>query len=127
MTNLIFSAILTGHILVHDAFPGIFERFPERQDPGVQGYVAVNDCGELGERYVLVRRDLPDVLVAVADCAWRHDVAWREANGYIADVGAAIWQGPWRPQYAELWPVAARAEYWASFVPPARPGQAVLM
>ena len=126
MTHLILAGILSGQIVAHSAFPQVFERYPDRRDPGVQGYVAVNDCSELGNRYVLVRPGQRDVLVAVADCAWAYHVPYRESRGLIADVDEAIWTGPWRPQYAELWTVDARAAWWAGIVPAARPGQMVL-
>jgi len=126
VTHLILAGILSGQIVVHAAFPQVLFAYPDRRDPGVQGYVAVNDCAELGNRYVLVRPGQKDVLVAVADCAWAGHVAYRESRGLIADVDEAIWTGPWRPQYAELWTVEARAEFWAGIVPAARPGQAVL-
>ena len=104
----LLTAVLAGTILVHDAFPGVFAAFPERRDPTVAGYVATNDCAQLGQRLVLVRPGQPDVLVAVADCAWAHHVAWRERRGYIADVDSRLWVGPWIPQRAELWTVEAR-------------------
>ena len=101
-----------GMILVHDAFPAVFAAYPERRDPGVQGYVATNDCADMGRHFVLVRRGQPDVLVAVADCAQERHVAWRQANRFIADVDKALWVGPWIPQRAELWTVDAR-DWWA--------------
>lgn len=112
MTTNLSTAVLAGVILVHAAFPGVLATFPERRDPGVAGYVATNDCAQLGQRLVLVRPGQPDVLVAVADCAWAHHVEWRNQRGYIADVDAALWVGPWIPQQAELWTVDAR-EWWA--------------
>ena len=112
MTNLLLSAVLAGQIVAHNAFPAVLDRYPERADPGVQGYVAVNDCAELGRRYVLVRPGETEVLVAVADCAWAYHVPYREARNLIADVDAAIWAGPWRPQYAELWAPEERWLWW---------------
>lgn len=118
-------ALLAGLIVVHAAMPAVLERFPERRDPGVAGYVAVDDCDMIGRRLVLVRPGLPDVLVAVADCAWPEDVAYRQELGYIADVDAAIWQGPWLPRYAELWRPEDRAEWRESQPwPPRRRGYA---
>ena len=111
MTNLLLAGVLSGTILVHDAFPAVLAAYPERRDDSVSGYVATNDCGQLGQHLVLVRPGQPDVLVAVADCAWAHHVEWRTANGYIADVDAALWVGPWIPQQAELWDVEAR-DWW---------------
>ena len=112
MTNLIMAAAISGTILVHDAFPAVLATYPERRDPGVAGYIATNDCAQLGQRFVLVRPGQPDVLVAVADCAWAHHVEWRNQHGYIADVDARLWAGAWVPQHAELWTVDAR-EWWA--------------
>lgn len=106
------TGVLVGVILVHAAFPGVLAAYPERRDPGVQGYVATNDCADLGRHLVLVRPGQPDVLVAVADCAQERHVAWRQANRYIADVDAALWCGPWVPQPAQLWTVDAR-DWWA--------------
>lgn len=114
MTDIVPKAIAAGLIVVHAAFPAVLAGFPERVDPGVAGYVAVNDCAMLGQRLVLVRPGQPDVLVAVADCAWAKDVPYRERMGYIADVDAALWAGPWRPQEAELWTPAARAIFLAN-------------
>lgn len=126
MTNLLLASVIAGQIVVHAAMPSVLDRYPDRADPGVEGYIAVNDCAELGNRYVLVRPGQPDVLVAVADCAWAYHVPYRQSRNLIADVDEAIWAGPWRPQYAELWPVAERAEYWATIKPAARRGEMVL-
>jgi hypothetical protein len=108
MTNLLLAVVVVGTILVHDAFPGVLATYPERRDPTVAGYVATNDCAQLGQRLVLVRDGQPDALVAVADCAWAHHVEWRERRGYIADVDSSLWVGAWIPQRAELWTVEAR-------------------
>jgi len=111
------TALLAGLIVVHAAFPAVLAHFPERADPAVAGYVAVTDCAAMGERYVLVRPGLPDVLVAVADCAWSADAAYRADRGLIADVDAALWVGPWRPQRGELWDPLRRAAYLAERQP----------
>ena len=103
------TALLAGWIVVHAAMPAVLANHPERADPTVAGYVAVSDCAMIGQRLVLVRPGQPDALVAVADCAWEQHVAYREANGLIADVDEAIWEGPWIPQPAELWLPEARA------------------
>lgn len=110
-------AFLSGWIVVHAAFPAVLAAFPERTDETVAGYVAVTDCAMIGERLVLVRPGLPDVLVAVADCAWPAHTKYREARGYIADVDEALWHGPWIPQRAELWLLADRAAHLAEIVP----------
>lgn len=106
------AAALSGTILVHNAFPAVLERYPERRDNSVAGYIATNSCADLGKHFVLVRRGQPDVLVAVADCAWAQHVEWRNQHGYIADVDSRLWRGLWVPQPAELWTVDAR-EWWA--------------
>jgi hypothetical protein len=111
------SALLAGWIVVHAAFPAVLDTFPERADPAVAGYVAVTDCAMMGQRLVLVRPGLPDVLLAVADCAWPAHAQYREERGYIADVDEALWFGAWIPQRAELWLPAARAAYLAEIVP----------
>lgn len=109
-------ALLAGLIVAHAAFPTVLASYPERADPTAAGYVAVTDCAMMGQRLVLVRPGLPDVLVAVADCAWPEDAAYRARMGYIADVDTALWAGPWRPQYAELWEPTARAAYLESLL-----------
>ena len=111
MSNLLAASVIAGTILVHNAFPAVLATYPERVDNSVAGYIATNDCAQLGQRLVLVRKGQPDALVAVADCAWTHHVAWRERNGYIADVDARLWTGAWIPQPAELWTVDDR-EWW---------------
>lgn len=78
----------------------------------MDGYIGVNDCGEMGNLYALVRSGVPDAVVAVADCAQARHVAFRERMGYIADVDIAVWDGPEIPQEAELWPLEERAVYW---------------
>ena len=90
----------------------MFLHYPERQVDGVDGYIAVNDCSEIGNRYVLVRKGQPDALVAVADCAAAQHVTYRNEQGLIADVDVRIWTGGYWPQEAELWRVADREAYW---------------
>lgn len=101
-------SVRSGKIVLHNAFPAVLKNFPERVQSGVDGYIATDDCAEIGQRFVLVRPGLPDALVAVADCAWEADVPYRESMGYIADVDALLWDGPERPQPAQLWPPALR-------------------
>ena len=106
------TAILVGWIVVHAAFPQVLNNYPERIDDTVAGYVAVDDCGLMGDHLVLVRPGIPDVTLAVADCANPVHIPYRQSNGYIADVDAAVWRGAWTPQWAELWTPDARARYW---------------
>jgi hypothetical protein len=103
---------LTGLIVAHAAFPAVFETYPERQYEGVDGYIAMSDCDEIGNWYVLVRAGQPDALVAVADCAQAEHVAQRAEQGLIADVDVTIWRGGMWPQKAELWRVDDRARWW---------------
>ena len=103
---------LTGLIVAHAAFPAVFATYPERQQDGVEGYIALSDCGEIGNRYVLVRALQPDMLVAVADCPAAQHVARRAAEGLIADVQwPEAWTGGYFPQEAELWRVEDRARW----------------
>ena len=113
------TAILSGLIVAHAAFhtpTGVLANYPERRvyvdGVEVAGYVALSDCDEIGRVYVLVRPGIPDVLVAVADCAQDYHVQGRQARGLIADVDTRIWVGPMREQQAELWRPADRAAYW---------------
>lgn len=103
--------ILVGMIVAHAAFPAVFLNHPERQQDGVDGYIALSDCSEIGNRYVLVRDGQPDALVAVADCAASQHLAYRELEGLIADVEQRIWTGGYWPQLAELWRPGDRARY----------------
>ncbi len=102
---------LTGLIVAHAAFPAVFATYPERQTEGVDGYIALSDCSEIGNWYVLVRQGIPDALVAVADCAQARHVEGRNAEGLIADVDVALWRGGMWPQEAELWRVDDRARW----------------
>ena len=104
-------AVFAGLIVAHAAFPAVFATYPERQQDGVEGYIALSDCGEIGNRYVLVRQGIRDMLVAVADCAQARHVAQRGDQGLIADVDVAIWRGGMWPQEAELWRVEDRARW----------------
>ena len=104
-------AVFAGLIVAHAAFPAVFATYPERQQDGVDGYVALSDCSEIGNQYVLVRQGLPDALVAVADCAQARHVAQRSDQGLIADVDVAVWRGGMWPQEAELWRVDDRARW----------------
>ena len=104
-------AVFAGLIVAHAAFPAVFATYPERQQDGVDGYVALSDCSEIGNRYVLVRQGIPDALVAVADCAQARHVEGRNAEGLIADVDIALWIGGMWPQEAELWRVEDRARW----------------
>ena len=105
-------ALFAGLIVAHAAFPAVFATYPERQQDGVDGYVALSDCSEIGNRYVLVRQGVPDMLVAVADCAQAAHVARRAAEGLIADVQwPEAWTGGYFPQMAELWRVDDRARW----------------
>jgi hypothetical protein len=90
-------------IVRHDAFPGVFERYPERYVPGAF-YVATDDCDDIGEWRVLVVAGRA-YFVMVADCAAAEDVAYRRAMGYVADVGKRLWERngwPYCPIAAEL-------------------------
>jgi hypothetical protein len=109
-------ALLTGLIVAHAAFPAVFATYPERQQDGVDGYVALSDCSEIGNQYVLVRQGLPDALVAVADCAQARHVAQRSDQGLIADVDVALWRGGMWPQEAELWRVDDRARWFEQWL-----------
>ena len=110
-------ALFAGLIVAHAAFPAVFATYPERQQDGVDGYVALSDCSEIGNRYVLVRQGVPDMLVAVADCAADKHVARRAAEGLIADVQwPEAWTGGYFPQMAELWRVDDRARWQARWL-----------
>ena len=108
-------AVFAGLIVAHAAFPAVFATYPERQQDGVDGYVALSDCSEIGNRYVLVRQGIRDMLVAVADCAQARHVAQRGDQGLIADVDIALWRGGMWPQEAELWRVDDRARWFAQW------------
>ena len=87
--------------------PQVIANYPNRQQPDVDGYIAVVDCGRMGSHYVL-QLDGQTYLVAVADCAQVRDVAHIEyafGGRWIADVDATIWDDlPHIPQRAILWP-----------------------
>ena len=87
--------------------PQVIANYPNRQQPDVDGYIAVVDCGRMGSHYVL-RLDGRDYIVAVADCAQVRDVAHIEyafGGKWIADVDERLWGDlPHIPQRAILWP-----------------------
>ena len=89
----------------------MFATYPERQTEGVDGYIALSDCAEIGNQYVLVRQGVRDMLVAVADCAQTAHVQGRRDQGLIADVDVNVWRGGMWPQEAELWRVDDRARW----------------
>lgn len=105
---------LAGLIVAHAAMPAVLAAYPERVQDGVDGYIALSDCSEIGNQYILVRTGVRDMLVAVADCARLDDRQYRADMNYIADVEApGLWRGGMWPQRAELWRVEDRAAWLA--------------
>ena len=100
-------AALVGIVTLHLAMPAVIANYPNRAQSGVDGYIAVMDCGEIGRRYVL-ELDGRDYLVAVADCANVRDLAHIEytfSGDWLADVDEQTWGDlPRYPQEATLWP-----------------------
>ena len=94
--------------------PQVIANYPNRQQPDVDGYIAVVDCGRMGSRYVL-QLDGETYLVAVADCAQVRDVAHIEyafGGRWIADVDEHLWGDlPHYPQEATLWPLRVFRAY----------------
>lgn len=97
-----------GIVTLHLAMPQVIANYPNRADPTVDGYIARQDCGEMGRRYVL-ELDGHDYLVAVADCAAVRDIPHLEytfGGRWLADVDATMWGDlPRYPMEATLWPM----------------------
>ena len=51
----------------HEAWESVFYHFPERQRGDVDGYIATDDCNEMGKTYLL-STGKEVFFVAVADC-----------------------------------------------------------
>jgi len=100
--------IAVGFITLHLMFASILQLFPNRICRRCDGYIALEDCSELGQRYVL-QTPRETFLVSVADCLdpadrQAHDRFWN--NTWLADLDVVLWSGPEVPQKAALWTVA---------------------
>ena len=61
----------------------------------VAGYVATNDCRQVGRRMTLIAPDGRGYPVLVADCGGAEPgggAAWMTANNIIAELDARLWQ-----------------------------------
>ncbi len=76
-----------GEATLHMAWGEVFWHYPERLDPAVDGYIAVNDCGEMGE-YRRLWFGGRWWRVKVADCRNPADPV---GEGWLVDVDYRIW------------------------------------
>ena len=76
-----------GEATLHNAWASVFANFPARIDPEADGYIAVRDCGEMGQRKRLFFGgrwwD-----VRVADCLATNDAA---PASWAVDVDYRLW------------------------------------
>ena len=98
------SACRAGLATRHEAWDSVFDNFPERLRDDVHGYIAVQDCAEMGSLYTL-HIGKSAYTVAVADCRNR---AATLRPGWLVDVDDRLWYAsdtPNRPVSARLCPV----------------------
>ncbi len=72
----------------HDAWESVFSHFPDRLRSDVHGYIALQDCGEMGSIYT-IRLGEKTYRVAVADCRNR-SLAPRTDN-WLVDLDGRLW------------------------------------
>ena len=122
------NAVLAGLVTVHAAVNTVLAVFPQWQCQRCDGYIALESCRSRGRYYVL-RYHSQDYLVRSIDCLnpadkESHDRYWSMVGPWIADVDEALWQGPWVPQRAEVWPLATYLRDHYNTVPGAQlPGE----
>jgi len=77
----------TGYATLHNAWASVFANFPDRLDAEADGYIALADCDEIGQRKRLFfgKRWWR---VVVADCLAQDATP---APGWIVDVDYRIW------------------------------------
>ncbi len=77
-----------GLATMHGAWYQVFRHFPERFDPNVAGFIAVNDCNRIGD-LAIVRIDSGRWwLTRVADC---RNPAHTSIDNWIVDVDLRLW------------------------------------
>ena len=101
-----------GMATLHNAMPAVLANYPDRACAYCDGYVAVEQCSDVGRDYVLLWQG-DAFLVRAADCmAPRHlpGVQARYKANYgapwLVDIPAALWgSAPVRPLPAALIPL----------------------
>ena len=84
---------VTGVATRHDVMDRVLEAYPGRVVAGVDGYIGVEDCADLGQVYWL-RAGRETFLVAAADCLNRahqegHEALWD--GRWVADIELDLW------------------------------------
>lgn len=105
-------APLVGMATLHNAMPAVLANYPDRACAYCDGYVAVEQCSDVGRDYLLFWQG-ETYLVRAADCMapqHRAGVQSRYAAAYglpwLVDIEAALWgDAPVRPLPAVLIPV----------------------
>ena len=79
---------MEGVVYVRQHSDGVWAKLPEEVPP-VIGFVAVNDCEEIGGLVWLWHEDPPELAgpYLVADCRAAQDVAAAQLRGIIVEVG----------------------------------------
>ena len=77
----------TGDATLHNAWASVFMHFPDRLDENVDGYIAVNDCSQIGE-YRNLYLGNRWFYVRIADCRNPTDKA---DKNWLVDVDYRIW------------------------------------
>ena len=84
----------TGFLTEHRAFDSVFYYFPERIRQDVHGYVATEDCNDIGKTGVLIVGNNIK-FVSVADCLATKDKEKDPSryDGWVADVDMYLYWG----------------------------------
>ena len=104
---------VSGYATLHRSWASVFYYFPERQDPSVDGYIAVTDCSLMNEYRWLHFGD-HWYWVRIADCLNR---SLTPKEGWLVDVSPNIW-------YAEFpyAPLGGHPAKLCRALPPFQPG-----
>lgn len=84
VVSLVAGQCWSGYLTRHDAIESVFDHFPERRKPYVDGYIGVKNLDQLG-RYYLLTANNKTVIVYAAD---KLNEDHREAHN-------ALWGDTW--------------------------------
>ena len=86
-----FQSCLQGKATLHNAWASVFATFPDRLDPEVDGYIALEDCSLIGQyRWIRFGTSGRWWRVRVADCLRPGDSL--PSDDWLADVDYRIWR-----------------------------------